>query len=191
MSRCLYAGLIALTLLAGLPNLASAQASKVDCGRLNFSFAQASDAVSVECYRSRETEAESGDSPADFSWTYDTMFVIAHDHVVRITRAVAGMQAYFRKTSVRSLMEGLDELQAPGQWESEPEFRHYQIVRFRATAWDQESECFGFVKYGSARIFLRGGSGGASSLVAGYACWEGTAPDRATIEALLNAIKSS
>ena len=191
MSRYLYVGVIALTFMVGLPNLASAQASKVDCSRLNFSFAQASDAVSVECYRSRESEPESGDSPADFSWTFDTMFATARDHVVRITRAVAGAQAYFRKTSVRSLMEGLDELKAPDEWESEPEFRHYQIVRFRATAWDQESECFGFVKYGSARIFLRGGSGGASSLVAGYACWRRTAPDRATIEALLNAIKSS
>jgi hypothetical protein len=191
MSRYLSAGLIAMTFLVGLPNLAFAQASKVDCGRLGFSFAQASDAASVECYRSRQSEPAGGDSPGDVWWTFETMFVTAHDHVVRITKGVAGREAYFGKTSVRSLMEGLDELEAPEKWESEPDFSHYQILRFHAKAWNYESECFGFVKYGSARVFLRGGSGGASNLITGYACWQGTAPDRATIEALLNAIKSS
>jgi hypothetical protein len=37
------------------------------------------------------------------------------------------------------------------------------------------------------RIFLHGGSGGASNLMAGYICWRRTAPDVVTIEVLLDA----
>jgi hypothetical protein len=180
---------LAVAFALGLPRLASAQAVQVDCNHLGFSFAQTSDAVSLTCYRSRYSEPNTGDFAGEISWTFETMFVFAREHVLRITRGKAGSLAYFDKRPVQIVMRDFDELENLGKWESELDFHHYKIVRFHAVAWNYDSDCFGFVKYGAARISPRTGAVGASSFMEGYGCWRKAAPDRATIEVLLDAIK--
>lgn len=180
---------LAVAFALGLPRLASAQVGSVDCKHLGFSFAQASDSVSVQCYRERYSESSSGTGSGDISWTVETMFVFAWDRVVRITNGKAGSHAYFEKRPVQTVMRGFDELKNLGEWESEPDFHHYRIVRFHAMAWYYDSECFGFVKYGAPRITQYTGARGVGSFMEGYGCWRKATPDRATIEGLLDAIK--
>jgi hypothetical protein len=189
MSGHIFFACLAVAFIAGLPRLASAQAVQVDCNHLGFSFAQTSDAVSLTCYRSRYSEPNMGDFAGDISWTFETMFAFARDHVSRITSGKAGSLAYFDKRPVQIVMRDFDELEDLGKWESERDFDHYKIVRFHAVAWNYDSECFGFVKYGAARISPRTGAVGTSSFMEGYGCWRKAVPDRATIEAVLDAIE--
>jgi hypothetical protein len=189
MSGRLFFVFLVVAFITGLPRLALAQVVQVDCNHLRFSFAQTSDAVSLTCYRSRKSEPNTGDIAGEISWTFETMFVFARDHVLRITSGKAGSRAYFDKRPVQVVMRDFDELEDLGKWESERDFHDYKIVRFHAVAWNYDSECFGFIKYGAPHITPSTGARGVSSFMEGYGCWRKAAPDRATIEAALDAIK--
>jgi hypothetical protein len=187
MNRVLWAGLLALALVIGMPQVSAASAEKVDCNRLSFSYGPAKDAQWTECYRFNQSEAPS-DGADGLKAEFQDMLADIGSHVVHINAGKAGRNTYFRKESIRSMVEDFDELDKTEGWNDEDDFGDYELIRFRAVLWKVSADCVGFIKYGAAHISPSGGSHGTSSYMVGYDCWRDGVPDRAKIEATLSAI---
>jgi hypothetical protein len=177
---------VAAVLIAADPALG---ADKVDCHELDLAFSPADKADWTECYRFHLSEPPSGEGAEGASVDVEILMADIGSHVVHISSALAGKDTYFDKVPASQKLKNFDELEKVESIGSEPDFRRYQIIRFRASLWKTPTDCFGFVKYGGATIGSGGSSYGARSYVAGYDCWRNGAPDRAQIEATLSAIK--
>ena len=162
---------------------AAQAADKVDCSRLDLKFSPADKAVWAECYAHHYSKGEE-EANADA----ESLIADIGTHVVHLTSVVAGRNTYFDKVPVSRKLGAYDELEDMTDVATEPGYDRYQIVRFRASLWKTETDCIGFLKYGGATIGQGGTSYGARSYLAGYDCWRNGAPDRAQIEATLDAI---
>ena len=158
-------------------------ADKVDCSHLDLKFPPAAKADWAECYARHYSKGED-EANADA----ESLIADIGTHVVHITSVVAGRNTYFDKVSVSSKLGAYDELEDMKDVATEPGYDRYQVIRFRASLWKTRTDCIGFVKYGGATIAQGGTAYGARSYVAGYDCWRNGAPDRAQIEATLDAI---
>jgi hypothetical protein len=167
-----------------LLDASGAQASeKVDCSKLSLEFPPAEKADWSECYVLHYSEgAEEANAEVE------TLIADIGTHVVHLTSVVAGRNTYLHKEPVSSKVGDYDELEDLTGVSTEPSCGRYQIIRFRASLWKTPTDCIGFVKYGGGSITQGGGTYGAHSYVAGYDCWRNGAPDRAQIEATLDAI---
>lgn len=163
-------------------------ADKVECSRLDLEFPPADQADWAECYRFHQTSATSGEGAEGAAADIEILVADIGTHVVHIVSVVAGRDTYFDKTPVSKKLNSFDELEKIEDLETEPGFERYQIVRFHASIWSKPADCFGFVKYAGATISSNGTSIGARGYVAGYDCWRSGVPDRAKIEATLDAI---
>ena len=176
------AGLLASMVLLGA-STCHAAAEKVDCSKLSLEFPPADKADWSECYIYHYSEGAE-EANADV----ETLIADIGTHVVHITVAEAGRNTYFTKEPVSGKVGDYDELEDMTGVSTEPAFERYQIIRFRASLWKAPADCIGFLKYGGGAITQGGSTYGAHNYVAGYDCWRNGAPDRAQIEATLNAI---
>ena len=167
---------------------AMANDDKVNCSRLSLEFPPAAQADWTECYRFHLSEPPNGEGAEGASADVEILMADIGTHVVHITSVLAGKDTYFDKVPASKKLSAFDELEKVETVESEPNFKRYQIIRFRASLWKTPTDCVGFVKYGGAAIGSGGSSYGARSYVAGYDCWRNGTPDRAQIEATLDAI---
>jgi hypothetical protein len=188
-SRDLWAGILMLELVAAAPlPVLAASAEKVDCSRLSFSYAPAKDAEWTECYRFNRSEAPS-DGVEGLKAEFQDMLADIGTHVVHINTGKAGRNTYFRRESIRTMVEDFDELDKTQDWDDDvDDYGDYKLIRFHATLWKVAADCIGFAKYGAAHISPTGGSHGFSKYMVGYDCWRNGVPDRAKIEASLSAI---
>ncbi|HWA44470.1 MAG TPA: hypothetical protein VHA10_14745 [Hypericibacter adhaerens] len=173
-------GLLAMVAAMAAAGTALAE-DKVDCHRLDLAFPPADKAEWTECY-SRHFDQD------EMSADIETLIADIGTHVVHLTSTIAGPNTYFDKVPVSEKLRNYDELEKIKGLESEPGFGRYQIVRFQALLWNTPSQCFGFLKYRGATIGATGTAYGARGYVAGYDCWREGTPDRAQIEATLDAI---
>jgi hypothetical protein len=161
---------------------------KVECSKLDLEFPPADKADWTECYSFHLTEPPSGEGAEGASADVEIMLADIGTHVVHLTSVVAGKDTYYEKVPVSRKMSAFEELEKIEDMESEPGFERYQIVRFRALLWKESTDCIGFVKYAGAMISSGGSTHGARGYLAGYDCWRNGVPDRAQIEATLDAI---
>jgi hypothetical protein len=183
--RCLLA--IAMILVAASPARGE---DKIDCRQLDLQFPPADRADWTECYRYHHSSAPNGDGQDGASADIEILIADIGTHVVHIDSIVAGRNTYFDKVPVSQKLRGFDEIEKMQDVTSEEGFDRYQIIRFRTLLWKTPADCFGFVKYAGATIGQNGRSVGSRGYVAGYECWRNGPPDRAQIEATLDAIEN-
>jgi hypothetical protein len=177
-----YASLIGVAMLMAT---GSAQAAdKVDCSRLDLQFPPAANADWIECEHFKHSDGHVDGATADV----EMMTADMGTHLVHIASVVAGMNTYFDKKPVSEKLRNWEELEKFADVRAESDFKRFQIIRFRASVWKTAVECFGFIKYMGASITQGGGSYGSKGYVTGYDCWRDGTPDRAQIEATLDAI---
>ena len=173
--------LFALSML--LPGaVAQADAEKVDCSRLDLKFLPADRVERIEC------ELLHWSDPNDASAEIEMLTADMGTHVAHVASVVAGKNTYFDKMPVSSKLRNWKELEGFAVVGTEPEFRRYQIIRFGASISKTPMSCIGFMKYMGGAIGQTGSALGAKGYVAGYDCWRNGSPDRAQIEATLDAI---
>jgi hypothetical protein len=176
---------LAVTIMAISATRPALADDKVDCSRLDLQFPPAANADWTECERYQHSDGDADSATADVEMITADMGT----HVLHIASVVAGRNTYFDKQPVSKRLSGWDELEKFADVQTEAAFERYQVIRFHASLWKAPMSCFGFVRYMGASIGQGGGSYGSKGFVAGYDCWrDGVIPDRAQIEATLDAI---
>ncbi|MGH6939887.1 hypothetical protein [Hypericibacter sp.] len=177
--------LIAISML--LPGAAAqAAAEKVDCSRLDLEFLPADKIERIECELLHWSDPD--DDAEGATAEIEMLTADMGTHVAHVASVVAGKNTYFDKMPVSSKLRNWKELEGFAVVGTEPEFRRYQIIRFGASISETPMSCIGFMKYMGGAIGQTGSAIGAKGYVAGYDCWRDGAPDRAQIEATLDAI---
>lgn len=167
---------LALALLAGACGTAradDAKAHRVECGKLEFSFAPAQDADEAYCYRFTYSDP-SGDGLGEHSAAYEHMVVYQGGEVIRITAGRSITRVYFSRKSLRSYVKDFDELSDIGSWSNEPDYEDFEVSRFAAKLDDEPAVCYAFLAFGSNTIDVRGSVAGPGSFMVGYDCQFGT-----------------
>lgn len=185
MRRIGSVALIALSML--LPGTgAQAAAEKVECSRLDLQFSPADRIDRIECKVIHWSDPD--DDAEGASAEYEILTADMGTHVARLSSVVAGKNTYFDKMPVSSKLRNWKELEGFTVVGTESEYRRYQIIRFNASISETAMSCVGFMKYMGGAIGQTGSAIGAKGYLAGYDCWRDGAPDRAQIEATLDAI---
>ncbi|QEX17878.1 hypothetical protein FRZ44_31810 [Hypericibacter terrae] len=178
---------VLLVLSVLLPSAATqAAAEKVDCSRLDLQFSPHDKIDRIECKVIHWSDPDDGAEGATAE--FEILTADMGTHVARLSSVVAGKNTYFDKMPVSSKLRNWKELEGFTVVGTEPEFRRYQVIRFSASISETPMSCVGFMKYMGGAIGQTGSAIGAKGYLAGYDCWRDGPPDRAQIEATLDAI---